>query len=111
MRYYEPALRPYGESAYVSDEKRGGGGNPRRWSKDGIHMDARPKNWLVPVTLAMLSECSSYGYDIMERAVEFGYINYPYFAHHDPFLASVRAEPRFARLMERVKRDWEAFEA
>jgi PadR family transcriptional regulator, regulatory protein PadR len=73
MRYYEPALRPYGESTYMSVEKRGGEGNPRRWSKDGIHMDARPKNWLVPVTLAMLSECSSYGYDIMERAVEFGF--------------------------------------
>jgi poly-beta-hydroxybutyrate-responsive repressor len=36
-------------------------------------MEARPKNWLVPVTLAMLRQCSSYGYDIMERTVEFGF--------------------------------------
>jgi poly-beta-hydroxybutyrate-responsive repressor len=27
----------------------------------------------VPVTLAMLRQCSSYGYDIMERTVEFGF--------------------------------------
>jgi len=30
-------------------------------------MEARPKNWLVPVTLAMLKHCNSYGYNIMER--------------------------------------------
>jgi PadR family transcriptional regulator PadR len=36
-------------------------------------MEARPKNWLVTVMLAMLRQCSSYGNDIMERAVEFGF--------------------------------------
>jgi PadR family transcriptional regulator, regulatory protein PadR len=56
----------------VSDDKRGHEGNAR-WSRDGVHMEARPKNYLVPVTLAMLKQCSSYGYDIMERAVEFGF--------------------------------------
>ena len=28
----------------------------------------------------------------------------------DPFLASIRNEPRFRKLMERVKYEWEHFE-
>jgi len=47
----------------------------------------------------------------LERAVDFGYINWPFLAQHEPFLANVRAEPRFGRLMERVQKAWEAFEA
>ena len=36
-------------------------------------MEARPKNWLVPVTLVLLRQWSSYGYELMERAVELGF--------------------------------------
>jgi hypothetical protein len=43
-------------------------------------------------------------------AVEFGVINWPWLAEHEPFLANVRGEPRFGRLMERVRKAWEAFE-
>jgi hypothetical protein len=32
---------------------------------DGI--DARPKNWLVPVALALLRKNSTHGYELMER--------------------------------------------
>jgi PadR family transcriptional regulator, regulatory protein PadR len=37
------------------------------------NVEARPKNWLMPVTLVMLRECSSYGYQLMERLIEFGF--------------------------------------
>jgi PadR family transcriptional regulator, regulatory protein PadR len=57
----------------MNDKRRGeAGGNPR--SVPTVNdIEARPKNWLVPVTLGMLSQASSYGYDIMERTVEFGF--------------------------------------
>ncbi len=47
----------------------------------------------------------------LERAVERGWINYPLFSEQDPFLESIRDEPRFKELMVRVKARWEAFEA
>ena len=48
--------------------------------------------------------------DFFERAVEFGFINLPWLSEYEPFLANLRGEPRFVRLMERVRRAWEAFE-
>jgi PadR family transcriptional regulator len=36
-------------------------------------VEVRPKNWLVPVTLLMLRECTSYGYKLMEQAALFGF--------------------------------------
>ena len=47
----------------------------------------------------------------LERAVERGWINYPLFAHQDPLLESIRGEDRFKKLMVRVKKEWEEFEA
>ena len=35
-------------------------------------IDARPRNWLVPVALVTLREETSYGYELMERLQEFG---------------------------------------
>jgi non-specific serine/threonine protein kinase len=46
----------------------------------------------------------------LEHAVSIGYINYPFLNEHDPFLANIRNEPRFKKLMERVKYEWEHFE-
>lgn len=37
------------------------------------HVQARPKNWLVPVALVTLQEGNSYGYELMERVREFGF--------------------------------------
>jgi hypothetical protein len=48
--------------------------------------------------------------DFIERAVEFGLINAPWLWQYEPFLASLRNEPRFGRLMEGVRRAWRAFE-
>jgi poly-beta-hydroxybutyrate-responsive repressor len=38
--------------------------------KDGL---ARPRNWLEPVILLTLREWNSYGYELMQRAVAFGF--------------------------------------
>lgn len=56
-----------------------------------------------------MGECDA-ALDCLERAVEFGYINGPFLSVHEPFLANIRGEPRFLRLMERVHRAWEGFE-
>jgi serine/threonine protein kinase len=45
----------------------------------------------------------------LERAVDLGVVNYPFISRIDPFLAPLRADPRFQELMRRVKREWESF--
>jgi tetratricopeptide (TPR) repeat protein len=47
----------------------------------------------------------------LENAVDKGWCNYPLFSELDPFLANIRGEPRFKNLMDRVKKEWEEFEA
>ncbi len=47
----------------------------------------------------------------LENAVNLGFIHYSFLSKHDPFLTNVRGEERFAKLMERVKSEWERFEA
>jgi hypothetical protein len=49
-------------------------------------------------------------YEWLENAVERGFINYPLFQEHDPFLENIRGDDRFKKLMERVKYEWENFE-
>lgn len=46
----------------------------------------------------------------LERAVLKGFINYPMLAEYDPFLRRLRGEPRFTRLLDDVKREWESLE-
>lgn len=46
----------------------------------------------------------------LQYGLEIGAINYPFLAEVDPWLASIRNEPRFKKLMERVKYEWEHFE-
>jgi len=48
--------------------------------------------------------------DWLDNAVNRGFINYPYLNEYDPYLASIRGEARFKKLMERVKSEWERFE-
>ncbi len=48
--------------------------------------------------------------DWLENAVNHGFINYPFLAEKDPWLASIRGEARFKKLLERVKYEWEHFE-
>jgi hypothetical protein len=44
----------------------------------------------------------------VRNAVEHGFINHPFLAEHDPFLASVRAEPAFQDLLAETKGRWES---
>ncbi len=46
----------------------------------------------------------------LEQAVSRGWINYPLYARTDPFLESLRGEPRFVAFLERVRDQWEHFE-
>jgi len=48
--------------------------------------------------------------DLLEHSVDGGLINYPFLNEYDPFLENIRSEPRFKKLMERVKHEWENFE-
>jgi PadR family transcriptional regulator, regulatory protein PadR len=36
-------------------------------------IEARPRNWITPVTLVLLREESSYGYELMERLEQFDF--------------------------------------
>jgi eukaryotic-like serine/threonine-protein kinase len=67
-------------------------------------------SWWAADCFALVGERDA-AIDCAERAVDLGIINYPFLSEHEPFLASVRGEPRYLRLMERVRREWELFEA
>ncbi|MFC2157873.1 hypothetical protein ACFLT9_08555, partial [Acidobacteriota bacterium] len=65
--------------------------------------------WLMAGCFATIGE-RDHALKWMEHAFERGWINYPLFARIDPFLENIRGEPRFKKLMERVKHEWENFE-
>jgi serine/threonine protein kinase/tetratricopeptide (TPR) repeat protein len=44
----------------------------------------------------------------LRAAIDRGFINYPYFIEHDPFLRTIRDDPRFVELMNEAKPRWEA---
>jgi non-specific serine/threonine protein kinase len=46
----------------------------------------------------------------LENSVDRGFINYVLISREDRFLESIRSEPRFVVLLERVKKEWERFE-
>jgi PadR family transcriptional regulator, regulatory protein PadR len=55
----------------ADEEREKHGGEPRPGEPNGI--EVRPRNWLVPVTLLTLRECTSYGYKLMEQTAKFGF--------------------------------------
>jgi TolB-like protein/Tfp pilus assembly protein PilF len=64
--------------------------------------------WLMAGCFGLLDEKTE-ALSWLERAAARGWINYPLFCRIDPFLASIRDEERFQKLMERIKREWESF--
>src|ERR687898_3357364 len=55
----------------ADEEREKHGGDPRPRGASGI--EVRPRNWLVPVTLLTLRDCTSYGYKLMEQTAKFGF--------------------------------------
>lgn len=49
--------------------------------------------------------------DWIKVAVEKGFINYPFLARHDPFLAPLAGNPAYDRVLADARRRWEAFPA
>jgi len=62
----------------------------------------------VAVFLA-IADFKTEALDWLENAIDRGFINYP-LLEREPFLANIRGEERFKKLMERVKYEWEHFE-
>ena len=44
----------------------------------------------------------------IRRAIDHGFINYPFLTRHDPFLPALRSDARFVQMMAEVKPRWEA---
>ncbi len=55
----------------ADEERKKQRGVPRPAETGGI--EVWPRNWLVPVILLTLRECTSYGYKLMEQAAVFGF--------------------------------------
>jgi serine/threonine protein kinase/cytochrome c-type biogenesis protein CcmH/NrfG len=66
-------------------------------------------SYFVADAFALLDEKKE-ALDWLENAVNRGFINYPFINTYDSFLANIRGEERFKKLMERVKYEWEHFE-
>jgi len=66
-------------------------------------------SYYVADAFALLDERNE-ALDWLENAVNRGFINYPFINKYDSFLENIRGEPRFKKLMERVKYEWEHFE-
>jgi serine/threonine protein kinase len=73
------------------------------WGRD-------PAGVLIVVEINALNGETEESLKWLEHAVDIGFINYPLFSELDPFLENIRGEPRFKKLMERVKQEWEDFE-
>lgn len=62
-------------------------------------------------SLCALAQQDDLALDWLTTAVDQGFINHPLLTQFDPFLERLHGDPRFETLMERVKREWEAFGA
>ncbi|MCP4727102.1 MAG: protein kinase, partial [bacterium] len=66
--------------------------------------------WLGASTYALIDDKEE-ALKWLEQANNKGWINYPLFNEIDPFLENIRQEPRFKKLMKRVKHEWENFDS
>src|SRR5690349_14659426 len=66
-------------------------------------------SWWMADCYALVGERAA-ALDCVQRMIELGMFNYPFLAEHEPFLASIRGEPRFGTLLEQARKLWVAFE-
>jgi PadR family transcriptional regulator, regulatory protein PadR len=57
----------------MPDEERNKHGGDPRLARANEKIEVRPRNWLVPVTLLTLRDCTTYGYKLMEQTAKFGF--------------------------------------
>ena len=67
-------------------------------------------SYMVAALFALLNEKEK-AFEWLEYGINRGFINYPLFKEPLPFMANIRGEERFQKLMDRVKYEWERFEA
>ena len=66
-------------------------------------------SWFIAGWYTLLDDKES-ALKYIERIHEKGLINYPLLAEYDPLLENIRDEPRFKKLLQTVKKEWENFE-
>ena len=76
--------------------------------KSRSHLDAYD-TWFIAMCDALINEKED-ALEWLEKAVDRGFINYPFLNEHDPLLENIRGEERFKKLMKRVREEWENFE-
>ncbi|HKW12084.1 MAG TPA: hypothetical protein VJO33_16980, partial [Gemmatimonadaceae bacterium] len=65
-------------------------------------------SWWMADCYALVGERDK-ALDCVDRMIALGMINYPFLAQHEPFIAPIRDAPRFLVLMERARKQWDAF--
>ena len=70
--------------------------------------DEHAPTWMAS-GFAMLGEKET-AIEWLEHANRKGFLNYPFLAEYDPFLANIRDESGFKQLIKKIKAQWEAFE-
>ncbi len=66
-------------------------------------------SWHVAAGYALIQKKEE-ALDWLKNSVSKGMINYPFFSEYCLWFENIREEPRFKKLMERVKHEWENFE-
>ena len=66
-------------------------------------------SWMIGSCYAMLGMVDE-AVAWLRQAMKRGFINYPFLAEQEPFLARIRSQPQFQEVMEEVKQRWEEFE-
>jgi serine/threonine protein kinase len=72
-----------------------------RWARTDLQYSLQ-----LAESLAMVGDADR-AFEWLENAIAHGVVNYSFLAVRDPFLATLRSDPRFTPLMARVKASWE----
>jgi hypothetical protein len=67
-------------------------------------------SWLIADGYAMLGQTDE-SLEWLEAMVSTDFINFPLLSTHDVFLNHIRREPRFVKLMDKVKFAWDNFDS